>query len=112
MKVTVQQCEEALLDSCGIVSQAARNLKISRNALITRIANHKSLQEAVVQSREIMIDEGESALVTAVKDGQGWAVSLLLKTIGKHRGYIEKSELEVGGNLNIKVVKFGDNDTK
>jgi hypothetical protein len=112
MKTTVKQCKQALLDACGIVSQAADNLKITRQALINRIANHKSLQEATEEAREIMIDKGESALVTAVQNRESWAVSLLLKTLGKHRGYIEKSEFEVGGNLNIKVVKFGDNDTK
>ena len=106
--IPIKQVQKALIDSCGIVSQAAKNLGIERSGLTKRIKNHKILQQTLEEAREVFLDKGESALKTAVENGEHWAVSLLLKTLGKHRGYVEKQELGVDGNITVKVVKFSD----
>lgn len=45
------------------------------------------------QRRESATDVAEAALVDAVRRGERWAIELQLRTIGKTRGYIERSEL-------------------
>jgi hypothetical protein len=101
MTVTNDQIKKALYDHYGIVSQAARSLGRTRDALAKRIKKNPSLQEALKQARERLIDKGESALVAAIDRGEPWAISLALKTLGKHRGYTEKQEYEHIGELTI-----------
>ena len=108
MRTTLKQCKEALIKADGIVSQAARNLGITRNALNQRIMKYPALKAACAEAREYLIDKGESALVTAVENNEAWAISLLLKTLGKNRGYVEKTEFGVDGNITVNVVKFSD----
>jgi len=105
MAVTNDQIKKALYDHYGIVSQAARSLGRTRDALAKRIKKNPSLQEALKQAREQLIDKGESALVKAIDRGEPWAVSLALKTLGKHRGYTEKQEYEHIGELMIRWQK-------
>jgi sRNA-binding carbon storage regulator CsrA len=108
--VPVKTLKREIIKSCGILSQAARNVGLSRTQVYKRISNNKSLQVALKESRERFIDKGESALVTAVDNLEGWAVSLLLRTLGRHRGYVEKSELDIDGQIIVKVVKFDGNN--
>ena len=108
MRTTLKQCKQALIEANGIVSQAARNLGITRNALNLRIMKYPALKAACEEAREYFIDKGESALVRAVENNEAWAISLLLKTLGKHRGYVEKQEIGVDGNITVNVVKFSD----
>ena len=108
----VKDVKEAIIKHRGILSAAARQLGISRTQIHRRINSNKILKDATVEARATLIDDAESALSKSIDDGEGWAVSLALKTIGKHRGYVERQELEVDGNIIVKVVKFGDNDTE
>lgn len=105
---SVKEYRVAILKHRGILSAAARELGISRTQIHRRINANKSLKEATVEARSTLIDDAESALVKSIREQEGWAVSLALKTIGKHRGYVERSELEVDGNITVKVVKFKD----
>ena len=114
-RTTIKQCRDAIIAAHGIISQAARNLGITRDALVKRIATHQILKDAVETGREIIIDKAEGTLVLAIEGGEAWATSLALKTIGKHRGYVERQELDIEGDLNINVVKFNvkdDTDTE
>jgi len=44
-----------------------------------------------------MCDNAESALNRAVINGEAWAVCFTLKTQGKDRGYIERTQQEITG---------------
>ena len=46
-----------------------------------------------------------SALDRAVIKGEGWAITLLLKTLGKDRGYVERKEVEHSGGLVLEIVE-------
>jgi hypothetical protein len=107
MKVTLKECEKAIIASCGILQTAADNLGVSRQALHKRVQNNKRLQKACEDAREVFIDKAESALKKAVDNEEAWAVSLSLKTLGKKRGFVEKQEIDATGDITINVVKFG-----
>lgn len=77
----------------GNVSAVARDLGVSRPTLYAFIQRHPTLQSALREAREAMLDNAESALYRAVLAGKAWAVCFFLKTQGKGRGYIERAEV-------------------
>lgn len=82
----------ALRAANGFVSAAAESLKCSYAAVHQQIATHDIVREAVTDARIKMLDFTESKLFTAIKNGEAWAIALYLKTQGKERGYIERTE--------------------
>jgi hypothetical protein len=94
----------------GNVSAVARKFKMSRPTLYKYIEAHPSVKAALDSERETMLDNAESALYRAVIDGQAWAVCFFLKTQGKSRGYIERSEV-TGKDGGAIVIDWGDGST-
>ena len=45
-------------------------------------------------------------------NGEPWAVAMVLKTIGKHRGYVERQEVTGadGGSITVKWDESENND--
>lgn len=91
---TVATIERVLRESYGLVSVAATRLEMSRSVLYRRIRKSAKLQEALADAREIVLDTSELKLMEAINRGEAWAISLALKTIGKSRGYVERSEVD------------------
>jgi hypothetical protein len=83
----------ALQKSRGMVYVAARQLGCAANTIYNYAKKYPSVQAAIDEQRGIMIDIAEIALWNALQNGEAWAVSLTLKTLGKSRGYIERQEL-------------------
>lgn len=102
-RYTAEQVAAALKASMGLVSVAAEKLKCSDSTVRTYIERYPTVKQAQLDSREQMIDLAEASLVRAVRKGEGWAVALMLKTLGKSRGYVEKQELDLSGNINVHL---------
>lgn len=49
--------------------------------------------EAMLKEREIITDIAEDRLVDSVKKGEQWGVTFWLRTIGRKRGFSERTEL-------------------
>lgn len=96
-RITTKQVESALISMSGNVSAAARSLGMSRNWVDTLIKRSEKLQQVVRDARQSMCDNAESALNRAVINGEAWAVCFTLKTQGKDRGYIERTQQEITG---------------
>ena len=115
-RCTVNQVKKAIIKHRGILAQVAKTCGTSRNTIHKKIRNNPKLQEAVEEARESFVDDGESALVIAVRNQESWAVSLLLKTLGANRGYIEKKHLDVStppdSKIQIEFVKSENSDTR
>jgi hypothetical protein len=47
---------------------------------------------AIKRQRERMLDLCELKLYAAIQQGESWAIQYFLRTIGKHRGYVERTE--------------------
>lgn len=107
-KFKVEDVVTALQNSSGLVYVAARQLGCSANTVYNYAKRYPQVQEAIDGERGLLIDTAELALVRAVERGEAWAVSLVLKTIGKARGYTETTRTEVtgadGGELTIRFV--------
>jgi len=94
---TQKQIEDALINMSGNVSAAARSLGLQRHNLHKAIVKSERLQQIVRDGRQSMCDNAESALNRAVINGEAWAVCFTLKTQGKDRGYIERTQQEITG---------------
>ena len=91
--LTATEVENALRNTKGMVSVAAKSLGITRQALYNRINKSTALQELIADEREAMTDTAELALHRAIVGGEAWAVCFYLKTQGKSRGYVERQEI-------------------
>lgn len=101
---TVATIERVLRESYGLVSVAATRLEMSRSVLYRRIRKSSRLQEALADAREIVLDTSELKLIQAINRGEAWAISLALKTIGKSRGYVERSEVDNVRDVDLSTV--------
>lgn len=109
-KYKVSDMIQAIHESKGMVYVAARKLGCAAGTIYNYAERHSTVQEAIDQERGLLVDTAELALWKALQNGEGWAVSLTLKTLGKDRGYVERQEMrhagEDGGALVISVVKM------
>jgi hypothetical protein len=85
----------------GNVSRAAERLAVTRWALQKFLKRHPRAQDAFTQWRQRLVDEAESQLWDCVQERQPWAVALVLKTLGKFRGYIEAKDLTPAGQSRL-----------
>lgn len=93
-----------LIKADGNISATAKSLKMSRSGVYKRINKSPFLRMTLNEVREELLDVVESRLFEAARKGEGWAVCFTLKTLGKSRGYTEKSEV----NANVKVMTVAD----
>ena len=92
-KATDDQVIEALRGSMGIVTQAARKLKMQRTYLHKRIRESLVLKEALEDVREENLDLAESKLFEMIQKGDKIAIIFFLKCLGKKRGWVERQEV-------------------
>ena len=109
-KFSNAQIIDAVKSVKGMVYLAARQLGCSPQAIYKRMAKSHLIKQAVDDSRGELIDISEQKLRIAVMNGEPWAVAMVLKTIGKSRGYVERQEVTGadGDKIVIKVVDDGD----
>lgn len=87
------QVAEALRLNNGNVSAAARVLGCCWDTVQAYCQRYPEVQAARERGLDVRLDNAEAALDAAVEAREGWAVCFLLKTRGKHRGYVERSEI-------------------
>lgn len=98
---------KAIRSAKGMVYVAARQLDCSPNTIYNYASRYPTIQEAIDNERGLLVDTAELALWKAIQNGEGWAISLTLKTLGKSRGYVERSEItgSDGSELIVRVVR-------
>ena len=106
-KYTANQMIEALREKHGNLSAAARFLGCSRNTISRYIDLYPTVKAVADEERETLIDFAENQLFKQVQDGNITAIIFTLKTIGKHRGYVERQEV-TGADGGAVLVKWDD----
>jgi hypothetical protein len=99
--VQPEQIIAAIEASNGFITHAASALNVSRATIYNYINESPSLQEAVTQTKESLIDLAESQLKTNIEQGKETSLIYFLNCKGRHRGY-----------GNFKQVEIIDKDTK
>lgn len=85
---------EALEHSLGVVTTASRSSGVPRKTFYMWLEKDKEFKAAVDDIREVAIDFVESKLFQQVNNDDTTAMIFYLKTKAKHRGYIERSEID------------------
>tara|TARA_R100001460_G_scaffold26465_3_gene53548 strand:- start:312 stop:665 length:354 start_codon:yes stop_codon:yes gene_type:complete len=103
---------KALENSLGVVTLACKQADIPRSTYYKWLKEDLEFAKSVKEIENIALDFAESQLHTQIKDGSTSATIFYLKTKGKKRGYIERSELDLSSgeepikiNVNIKGVE-------
>lgn len=82
---------------CNITAACAA-LNITRQTFYTRKAKSKKLQELIEEADESLLDFAESKLVEHINNNDITSLIFFLKTKGKKRGYVERTEHDVNAN--------------
>ena len=97
-KVSNAVIASTLLKCEGNLAATARKLKMRRNTLRDRISTSPDLVVIASDQREGVIDDAETNIFMAAKLGDLPACKFVLSTIGKDRGYGQRSEVTgIGG---------------
>ena len=107
-KFTASQIIEALDQHKGMVYLAAKALGCSYQTIYNYAKRHPTVQEAIDRNRGQVLDTAELSLYNAILREEHWAITFALRTIGKDRGYTEKTEQEItgkdGGDLRLVIL--------
>jgi hypothetical protein len=88
-----KQIIEALEKSLGIVTTAVRNVGIARSTFYKWYSEDKEFKAQVDDIENIALDFAESQLHVQISDGIPTSTIFYLKTKGKKRGYVERTEI-------------------
>ena len=104
---------QALENSLGVVTVACKQTDTPRSTYYKWLKEDEDFAQAVKEIENIALDFAESQLHSQIKDGSTSATIFYLKTKGKKRGYVEKSEIDLTSgdnpfkvNVNIKGVDY------
>ena len=95
---SVEQMCEALRQSRGMVWPASQALGCSDQTIYNYATRHPSIRAVIASQRNRFLDGCELRLIEAAeKEKQPWAITFALATIGRHRGYVRRTEEEISG---------------
>lgn len=115
---------QALEESNGIVSTACNNIGLARSTYYNWYNTDAEFKEAVDALQDVAIDFVESKLMEKIKGvsvtgpkgaiydvpPSDTAIIFYLKTKGKKRGYVEKTEIEHSGQVSqVTIFELPDN---
>lgn len=104
---------KALEASLGVVSIACKKANVHRSSHYRWLNDDPDYKKAVESIDDLTLDFAETALHRQIKRGNVVATIFLLKTRGKKRGYVEKTEVEHSGEVTSNtVIKWGDKEIK
>lgn len=86
-KYSAAQMVDALTQTRGLVYLAAQRLGCDHNTVLRYCKRYPSVEAAKVQARGELLDMAEVRLWAAVQQGEHWAVTFALRTLGRDRGF-------------------------
>ena len=94
---------ETLKKLNGMVYLAAKELGCETHTIYNRAKKVQAVQDAIDNSRGELVDIAEQKLKGAVLSGEAWSIALVVKTLGKHRGYVEQLQHAGPGGEPISI---------
>jgi hypothetical protein len=107
-RYTADEICKALINCNGMVYLASKELGCSPATLYRYRDRYASVRECLKNTRGEFVDIAEMALYNQVLAQQSWAVTLVLKTLGKDRGYVEKTETEIHISFDEELAQVRD----
>lgn len=101
---TDEELIETLRASYGLVKFTAKKLGCTPQCIYKRMRSNPAIREVIrdviKEAKKGFIDIAEHGLVKAVEGGKLPAIFFTLKTLGRCRGYVERREVRMGGDVN------------
>lgn len=87
------------------ITGAAKVLQVTPKTMHRYTKRWAQVAAAIRDKRNELVDLAELSLRAAVLKGEPWACALVLKTQGKDRGYVERTEITGadGESINIRL---------
>jgi len=101
---------ESLEKALGVVTTACKTAGCSRETFYKYCREDEEFKAKVEDISNITLDFAESQLHKQIMDGNTTATIFYLKTKGKNRGYIERSEIQqetTYKSLDINIIDTG-----
>jgi len=95
----------ALKATGGKIYLAAEALGITPKTIRNHMKKNPEMAEFVEDSRVKMVDIAEQKFNEAIQNGEHWAIAMALKTLGKDRGFVERTEVVNSGELKMYGVE-------
>lgn len=102
---TDEQIVKALTETKGMVYLAADRVGCNPDTIYARAEKSKSIQDAMRNERGKVVDTAELKLFSAILRDEPWAIRMALMTLGKNRGYVEKTEVESTTRTTLELVE-------
>lgn len=99
--ITKKAILQALEKTLGVVTTACKNVGVSRETYYKYLREDDSFREKVEDIENIALDFAESKLHGQINGDNITAIIFYLKTKGKKRGYIERTEHSFDKDVNI-----------
>ena len=106
LKYKAETIAEALRETKGLVSVAARKIGCQPGTVRAYIKRYPTVAQVVKDSRESITDLAETRLWAAIDRGEPWAVQFWLRTQARERGYSDRYDL--GTFLRERAVELAD----
>lgn len=100
---------QALQKHLGILESACRECNVSRQWHYETMRTDPEYKAQVEELKEIALDFAESALFKNIQNRDSTSILFFLKCKGKHRGYVERQEIEIK-KADVVKVGFGTDD--
>ena len=102
-RYTAQEVIDALEKGYTCVG-AGQLLGCSAETVRNYANKYPTVKAALKAKRTELVDLAEMSFRRAIVAGEGWAVALTLKTLGKDEGYVERTQNELRGEGGGPVV--------
>ena len=110
-RVGREELKQAIAELRGNMAGIGRRYGYSRQTVNDFIARDPELHTLVCEAKEARVDEAEDMLHQMVLEKQPAAVIFTLKTLGRDRGYVERSEYAIQTLSKIEVTFAEDNSS-
>jgi hypothetical protein len=97
---------EALEKSLGVVTTACKQVGINRTTFYRYYNEDEKFKTEVDDLSNVAIDFAESQLFKQIQGGNPTSTIFYLKTKAKKRGYVERQEIEVGGDIKSEIIEW------
>jgi hypothetical protein len=104
-RVSRDELIDAIRKTRGLLYLTSNILAVSYKRISQIIDDDPELTAILKEERGKTLDRAEAKLMQAVDKGEQWAITMLLRTLGRERGYVERTETANVSNVRLEIVE-------
>jgi len=98
-KASVKKILRAIPGTGGLISAIATKLKVHYHTVLNYEDRYETVRRAIQEERDKILDKAESNLFVRIQEGDEDTSKWFLARKGKNRGYAEKTEQKIEGEV-------------